>query len=97
MKKEKDRHAMLDHQLGALFGDPASADASEIEAACEEVSGTADLVQLAYDLAARAAQQYRLAGKPVPPHVEEPSYKLRSPIPWKALPHQRLGRSSIRL
>jgi hypothetical protein len=70
MKKKKGNHEALDHQLGALFGDPASADTSEVEAVCEDVNGSADLVQLAYDLAARAAQQYRLAGKAVPPHVE---------------------------
>ena len=70
MKKNKGNHEALDHQLAALFGDPASADASEVEGVCEEVNGSADLVQLAYDLAVRAAQQYRLEGKPVPPHVE---------------------------
>jgi hypothetical protein len=70
MKKKRDKHEALDHQLAALFGDAASADASEVEGVCEGINGSADLVQLAYDLAVRAAQEYRLAGKAVPAHVE---------------------------
>ena len=73
VSRERDRFMLainLDDQLAALFGDPSTADASEVEGVCEEANGSADLVQLAYDLAVRAAQQYRLAGKPVPPHVE---------------------------
>ncbi len=70
MKKKKDEHEALHHQLAALFGDAASADPSEVEGVSEGVNVSADLVQLAYDLAVRAAQQYRLAGKVVPPHVE---------------------------
>jgi hypothetical protein len=70
MKKKREKHDAIDHQIAALFGNPASADAPDLEDVCQEINGTTDLVQLAYDLAVRAAQQYRLAGKSVPPHVD---------------------------
>jgi len=70
MKKKSDKHEALDEQLSALFGDPGKDDFSELQDRADETNGPEELVQLAYDLAMRAAQQYRLAGKPVPPHVE---------------------------
>ena len=70
MKTKKGKHETLDRQLKALFGDPASVDGSELDNFREETGDGSDLVQIAYDLAARAAQQSRLEGKPVPPHVQ---------------------------
>ena len=68
MKKKK-TYETLDRRLAALFGDPISADASELESISEKSAVEANLVQKVYELAQRAAQQYRLAGKTVPPHV----------------------------
>ncbi len=70
MKTKKGKHEALDRQLKALFGDPLSVDTSELDNISEETGDGSDLVQIAYDLAARAAQQSRLEGKPVPPHVQ---------------------------
>jgi len=70
MKQKRNKHEALDHELAALFGDPVTADAAEFQSVSHEINGTTDLVRLAYDLAVRSAQQYRLARKPVPPHVE---------------------------
>ena len=91
MKKKKDKHEALDAQLAALFGDPSTADASEVEGVCEEVNGSADLVQLAYDLAVRAAQQYRLAGKPVPPHVEAAMAQMKKSSTLEGASPTKLG------
>jgi hypothetical protein len=52
----------LDRQLKALFGDPVSADNPEFDNISEGTDDDSDLVQIAYDLAARAAQQPRLEG-----------------------------------
>jgi hypothetical protein len=91
MKKKKDKHEALDAQLAALFGDPSTADASEVEGVCEEANGSADLVQLAYDLAVRAAQQYRLAGKPVPPHVEAAMAQMKKSSTLEGASPTKLG------
>ncbi len=69
MKKKSTKGQALDRQLIGLFGDPASADSSEVAEVLEEIQPDTNLEEKAYDLAQRAAQQYRLAGKPVPPHV----------------------------
>ena len=68
MKKKK-THETIDRQLAALFGDPVSADAAELADISQESTENANLVQKLYELAQRAAQQARLAGNPVPPHV----------------------------
>src|SRR5947209_20567200 len=70
MKKSRKNNEALTRQLAALFGDPASGSASEIQDVYEEIPGGSDLVKKAHDLALRAAQQYRLSGQRVPSHVE---------------------------
>jgi hypothetical protein len=67
--KNKKTHEIIDRQLAALFGDPVSADTSELDDICQASAEHANLVQKLYELAQRAAQQSRLAGKPVPSHV----------------------------
>jgi hypothetical protein len=91
VKKKKSKYEALDRQLAALFGDPMSADASELESICEEVSDGSDLVQMAYDLARRAAQQYRLAGKAVPPHVEAALAQMKRSNTLEGTPLSKLG------
>jgi len=76
MKKKK-TYETLERQLAALFGDPVSADAPELNSISEESADEANLVQNVYELAQRAAQQYRLAGKAVPPHVAAVLTQLR--------------------
>lgn len=70
MKSKDKKHEALERQLTALFGDPATADASEVESLYDEFGSGADLVQMAYERAAQTAQRYRLAGKAAPPHVQ---------------------------
>jgi hypothetical protein len=91
MKKKREKHEAIDHQLAALFGDPASADASDLEDVCQEIDGTTDLVQLAYDFAVRAAQQYRLAGKSVPPHVEAALAQMKKSSTLEGTSPAKLG------
>ncbi|MGH9326019.1 MAG: hypothetical protein ACRD2B_04940 [Terriglobia bacterium] len=91
MKKKKNKHAALDRQLGALFGDPTSSDASELESICEEIDSDSDLVQMAYDLARRAAQQYRLAGKAVPLHVEAALTQMKESNTLEGASSSKLG------
>jgi hypothetical protein len=69
MKKKSTKGQALDRQLTGLFGDPVSADSSEVEQIFEEIQPDSALEEKAYELAQRAAQRYRLAGTPVPPHV----------------------------
>jgi hypothetical protein len=67
--KKKKTYETLDRQLAALFGDPVSADASELQAISERSVDDTNLLQKLQELARRTAQECRSAGKPVPPHV----------------------------
>jgi hypothetical protein len=90
MKKKSD-HEDLERQLSALFGDPATADLTELDDVRDEVGGDLDLVRLAYDLALRSAQEYRLAGKPVPAHVRTALIQMKPSNTLEGAPTSRLN------
>lgn len=90
MKKKK-THETIDRQLAALFGDPLSADTSELEAISEMSAEDTNLVQKLYELAQRAAQQCRLADKPVPPHVAAVLAQLKQTNTLEGSPSSKLS------
>lgn len=90
MKKKK-TYATLDRQLAALFGDPISTDASGLEEISEQTVDAAEMVQKTYELAQLAAQQYRLAGKSVPPHVAAVLTQLKQSTTLEGAPSSKLA------
>jgi hypothetical protein len=90
MKKKK-THEIIDRQLVALFGDPVSADTSELDDISQASAENANLVQKLYELAQRAAQQSRLAGKPVPPHVAAVIAQLKPTNTLEGVSSSKLG------
>jgi len=67
---EKEIKALV-KAIDQLLGDPLRADARELETLFAEFGEGRNPAQSIFDLAARAAQQYRLEGSAVPAHVAE--------------------------
>jgi hypothetical protein len=67
---EKEIKALI-KAIDQLLGDPLQADARELEILFAEFGEGRNPAQSVFDLAARAAQQYRLEGGAVPTHVAE--------------------------
>jgi len=91
MKNKSNKREALERQLAALFGDPTTADASEVESLYAEFGSDADLVQMAYEQAAQTAQRYRLAGKAVPPHVQAALAQMKGASTLEGVPSSKLG------
>lgn len=77
--EEKEIKALI-RAIDQLLGDPLRADAREIESLFAEFGEGRNPVQSVFDLAARAAQQYRLAGAAVPAHVAEALKSLKKSL-----------------
>jgi hypothetical protein len=67
---EKEIKALI-KAVDQLFGDPLTADAAELDALFAEFGEGKNAGQLVADLAAKAAQEYRLSGAAVPSHLAE--------------------------
>ena len=91
MKNKSKKHEALKRQLLALFGDPATAETSEVEDLYEEMAGGSDIVQMAHERAAEAAQRYRLEGKAVPPHVQAALTQMKKATTLEGTPPAKLG------
>lgn len=89
MKKKK-IYETLDRQLAALFGDPMAADEVGAENASEVAFDAAGLAQMAYELAQRAAQHYRVSGQPVPGHIAAVLAQLKPATTLEGAPVSKL-------
>lgn len=89
--KKNDNNEELDRQLSALMGDPETADGSELDDVADEYGSGADLVGMAYELALRSAQKYRLAGRPVPDHVNAAIAQMKKSTTLEGTPTSKLN------
>ena len=69
-KDTKEQSKRLRDFANCIFGDVADMDEAEVNALYAAIAPGIDPAQRIYESAAKAAQQYRLKGENVPPHVQ---------------------------
>jgi hypothetical protein len=78
--------------LKQFLGDPLQADADEVISLFAEFCGESDPARSMYELAAKAARMYRLAGKDIPPHVAEALASTKKILSGDQLPEKNADR-----
>lgn len=69
-KKTREQAKRLTEFADRLFGDVADMSKEEVDELYAAIAPTIDPRAQVYEIAAKAAQQYRLRGEDVPPHVQ---------------------------